>query len=132
MNRLIEYRVNAALAPQDVAALLKHTDWAAERGANGIATMLRGGVVHVSAHKGGEVIGFARAFGDGLYRAVIEDVVVHPTHRGAGVGRSLVALLLEQLADVEEVVLFCVPAREAFYGAHGFERHGVTAMRRRT
>lgn len=130
MNQPIEYRVNAALSPQDVIGILKHTDWADGRDPKGIATMLRHGIAHVSAHGGDELIGFARAFGDGVYRAVIEDVVVHADRRGAGVGRRLVSLLLEQIAEVEEVILFCVPAREGFYEAHGFERHGVTGMRR--
>lgn len=128
----IEYLANAALAPRDVVGILDHTDWARGRDEDGVAAMLRGGLAHVSAHEAGELIGFARAFGDGVYRALIEDVVVRADRRGTGIGHWLVDLLLDQLADVEEVVLFCDPAREGFYEAHGFKRHLVTGMQRFT
>ncbi|MEM1387024.1 MAG: GNAT family N-acetyltransferase [Pseudomonadota bacterium] len=131
MSQHIEYRAHAPLNPEDVCALLRHTDWAGGRDLAGVTTMLRGSVGYVYARNDGVLIGFARAFGDGVYRAVIEDVVVHPDYRGAGVGHKLVTLLLQQLEAVEETILFCVPEREGFYRAHGFERHGVSAMSRR-
>ena len=126
----IECRVDAPLAPREVAALLNHTDWAGGRSEDGVAAMLTAGLTHVSAHRDGAVVGFARAFGDGVYRAVIEDVVVRTDQRGAGVGHRLVGLLLERLAGVEELMLFCGPSREGFYAAHGFERHLAVGMRR--
>lgn len=132
MPQPVEYLANAPLAPRDVVAILNHTDWAGGRSEEGVAAMLRGGLAHVSAHADGELIGFARASGDGVYRALVDDVVVRTDRRGTGVGHRLVALLLEQLADLEEVVLFCDPDREGFYEAHGFKRHLVTGMQRFT
>jgi GNAT superfamily N-acetyltransferase len=51
--------------------------------------------------------GRARAVTDGLLRAYVEDVVVSPDWRGTGVGRALLAGLMEQLEPIPVVTLFC-------------------------
>jgi GNAT superfamily N-acetyltransferase len=42
----------------------------------------------------GEMVGFARAFGDGG-SAYLADVFVLPAHRGAGLGQAIVAMIVE-------------------------------------
>lgn len=75
------------------------------------------------------LIGFARATSDGVYRAVIWDVVIHPDYQGAGLGRKLVQTVLShpKLSQVERVYLMTTH-QQAFYEKIGFEQNGSTTM----
>jgi ribosomal protein S18 acetylase RimI-like enzyme len=48
----------------------------------------------VGAWAGDRLVGFVRAVTDGAFRAYVEDVIVAPDARGAGIGRSLIDHLL--------------------------------------
>jgi N-acetylglutamate synthase-like GNAT family acetyltransferase len=75
------------------------------------------------------LIGFARATSDGIYRATLWDVVIHPDYQGAGLGRKLVQTVLShpKLYRVERVYLMTTEQR-AFYEKIGFELNGSTTM----
>lgn len=51
----------------------------------------------VGAHRadGGGMVGFARAVSDGLQLAYLADVFALPGHRGQGLGRALVATMVD-------------------------------------
>ena len=53
------------------------------------------------------LIGFARATSDGIYRATIWDVVIHPEYQGKGLGSKLVETVLShpRMQKVERVYL---------------------------
>jgi N-acetylglutamate synthase-like GNAT family acetyltransferase len=76
-----------------------------------------------------QMIGFARATSDGVYRAVIWDVVIHPDYQGAGLGRKLVQTVLSHpnLSRVERVYLMTTH-QQAFYEKIGFEPNSSTTM----
>jgi ribosomal protein S18 acetylase RimI-like enzyme len=46
----------------------------------------------ISVWDGQRLIGFARTTSDGIYRATIWDVVIHPEYRGGGLGRQLIPM----------------------------------------
>ncbi|MBE9032249.1 GNAT family N-acetyltransferase [filamentous cyanobacterium LEGE 11480] len=75
------------------------------------------------------MMGFARATSDGVYRATIWDVVVHPDYQGGGIGRKLVETILShpQIARVERVYLMTTN-QQRFYEKIGFEPNGTTTM----
>lgn len=75
------------------------------------------------------MIGFARATSDGVYRAVIWDVVIHPDYQGAGLGRKLVQTVLSHpsVNRVERVYLMTTH-QQAFYEKIGFEPNASTTM----
>lgn len=76
-----------------------------------------------------KLIGFARATSDGIYRATIWDVVIHPEYRGAGLGRKLVETVLShpRLSRVERVYLMTTH-QQSFYERIGFECNSTTTM----
>jgi len=76
-----------------------------------------------------QLIGFARATSDGVYRAVIWDVVIHPDYQGAGLGRKLVQTVLShpKLSQVERVYLMTTH-QQSFYEKIGFEQNSSTTM----
>jgi ribosomal protein S18 acetylase RimI-like enzyme len=75
------------------------------------------------------MIGFARATSDGIYRAAIWDVVIHPDYQGAGLGRKLVQTVLShpKLTRVERIYLMTTN-QQAFYEKIGFEANTSTTM----
>jgi ribosomal protein S18 acetylase RimI-like enzyme len=83
----------------------------------------------ISVWDDAHLIGFARATSDGIYRATIWDVVVHPEYRGAGLGRRLVQTLLAHphLTRVERVYLMTTH-HQNFYERLGFETNRNVTM----
>ncbi|MEA5512968.1 GNAT family N-acetyltransferase [Nodularia sp. UHCC 0506] len=75
------------------------------------------------------LIGFARATSDGIYRATIWDVVIHPEYRGTGLGRKLVETILShpRVRGVERVYLMTTYQQE-FYEKIGFQSNSSTTM----
>ncbi|MBD2022720.1 GNAT family N-acetyltransferase [Leptolyngbya sp. FACHB-36] len=75
------------------------------------------------------MIGFARATSDGIYRATIWDVVIHPDYQGAGLGRKLVQTVLShpKINRVERVYLMTTH-QQAFYERIGFECNSSTTL----
>jgi ribosomal protein S18 acetylase RimI-like enzyme len=75
------------------------------------------------------LIGFARATSDGIYRATIWDVVIHPDYRGEGLGGKLLHTLLAHphLNRVERIYLMTTH-QQTFYERMGFTQNSSTTM----
>ena len=76
-----------------------------------------------------QLIGFARATSDAIYRATIWDVIVHPDYRGLGLGRKLVETILTHphVNRVERVYLMTTH-QQSFYKKIGFQENTTTTM----
>jgi len=83
--------------------------------------MLKGSTVVVSLWRGKRLVGFGRASSDGIYRAVLWDIVVAGDLQGRGLGRKVVEALLENpaLCDVERLYLMTTNSA-SFYRLIGF------------
>jgi N-acetylglutamate synthase-like GNAT family acetyltransferase len=97
--------------------------WAAGRSRKQLTRMLSGSQAVVSAWRGQRLVGFGRASSDGVFRAVLWDVVVAGDHQGQGLGRRLVEQLLEApaLRGVERVYLMTTNS-SGFYLQLGFQQ----------
>lgn len=75
------------------------------------------------------MVGFARATSDGIYRATIWDVVIHPEYRRARLGRKLVETVLShpKVNRVERVYLMTTN-QQSFYERIGFLPNQTTTM----
>ena len=69
------------------------------------------------------MVGFARCTGDGVLEATVWDLAVHPHYQGAGLGRQLMAYVIDELRSmgVERVSLFADPHVVGFYEGQGWE-----------
>jgi ribosomal protein S18 acetylase RimI-like enzyme len=76
-----------------------------------------------------KLIGFARATSDGIYRATIWDVVIHPDYQGTGLGSKLVETVLShpRMRWVERVYLMTTH-QQGFYEKIGFKPNTTTTM----
>lgn len=126
----VDYSFSGTIALEELMWLFKQTDWAGGRTSDDVAALLRGSFVRLGARHEGKLIGFARAFTDGVYRAVVEDVIVDEGWRGRRIGNELVRRLIEHLAEVEEISLGCREELVPFYARLGFERDFLPRMRR--
>jgi predicted GNAT family N-acyltransferase len=95
--------------------------------------MLQGSVCVGARDSEGQLVGFARAITDGVFKAIIVDVIVAPEHRNRGVCRLLVEALLEheELSRVSDFELYCQPELINLYRKWGFQEapNGVVFMR---
>lgn len=90
------------------------------------------GVVYIVE---GETVGMARAVGDGLQYAYVQDVIVHPDHDGEGIATALVERLVELLRPAPGaelfVGLFASDEAVGVYESVGFTSEGALGMHRR-
>ena len=104
------------------ALLDGHSFWAQGRTPAQLRQMLAGSQAVVSAWRGDQLVGFGRATSDGVFRAVLWDVVVAGAEQGRGLGRRIVAELLAvpALIRVERVYLMTTNSA-GFYSQLGFQ-----------
>lgn len=103
--------------------------WAKDRSVEDLSIAIANSNPVISVWDGEKLIGFARATSDGIYRATIWDVVIHPDYRGAGLGRKLVETVLSHphINRVERVYLMTTH-QQSFYERIGFESNSSTTM----
>ncbi|AFY54166.1 acetyltransferase, N-acetylglutamate synthase [Rivularia sp. PCC 7116] len=103
--------------------------WAKERNLEDLAEAIKNSEPVIAVWNKQQLIGFARATGDGVYRATIWDVVIHPDFRGTGLGSKLVETVLShpRMSKVERVYLMTTH-QQRFYEKIGFEQNSSTTM----
>lgn len=103
--------------------------WAKERPIEDLAVAIANSDPVASVWDDERMIGCARANSDGIYRATIWDVVVHPDYQGLGLGRKLVETLIShpRLNRVERVYL-TTTHQQTFYERIGFQENSTTTM----
>ncbi len=101
----------------------KHAFWAHGRSNKKLRALLAGSTVVVSLWQGNRLVGFGRATSDGVYRAVLWDVVVAEDLQGLGLGKQVVQAILDSysIRNVERVYLMTTKSSD-FYQQIGFER----------
>ena len=75
--------------------------------------------------RSGNLIGFTRVLTDFTIKALIFDVIVHPSHRKDKLGSKLIDLvkLHSKLRHVKHFELYCLPELFEFYKKHGFDKN---------
>lgn len=128
--------VDRVATPAEHAALAAAVNWESHFDDDVRAASLRAsiaGVVYV--HHADGVVGMARAVGDGMQYAYVQDVIVHPDHDGEGIGTRLVERLIELLRPYPGtelfVGLFASPEAEDLYGSLGFTSAEALGMHRK-
>ncbi|KAL6187866.1 hypothetical protein ACLB2K_039261 [Fragaria x ananassa] len=77
-------------------------------------------------------VAFARATGDGVFNAIIWDVVVDPSFQGIGLGRAVMERLVEELVEkgIGNIALYSEQRVLGFYRPLGFvaDPDGIRGM----
>lgn len=74
------------------------------------------------AYDENKIVGFGRALSDGVFNAVIYDVVVDKHYQNQGIGQQIIENLLAQLNDISCVHLVSTAGNEEFYRKAGFRK----------
>ncbi|MEO1094196.1 MAG: GNAT family N-acetyltransferase [Cyanobacteria bacterium J06638_28] len=131
--RHIQFHYVDCLSDTDLEQLMQLFEtaafWARDRDPADLQVAITHSHPVVTAWDGHHLIGFARATSDGVYRATIWDVVIHPTYQGAGLGRRLVETVLghPHMHRVERVYLMTTHQQQ-FYERIGFQSNQTTTM----
>lgn len=70
----------------------------------------------------GRIVGAGRALADGVDTSYVCDIAVLPGYQGTGLGKQIVARLVELSRGHKKILLYAVPGKEAFYRKFGFAR----------
>ncbi|HSI12609.1 MAG TPA: GNAT family N-acetyltransferase [Chthoniobacter sp.] len=127
-----EYEISDDPARLDLDAverLLRGTYWAVNRPRAIIEQSIARSLV-LGAYWRGALVGYARAVTDGCTFAWICDVVIDEAHRGTGLGKALVEILIThpEIANTRQILA----TRDAhtLYEKFGFERSGDVFLAR--
>ncbi|GAA0142009.1 acyltransferase [Lithospermum erythrorhizon] len=102
--------------PDKIRVALEHTD----------------ALLWVEYEKSKKPIAFARATGDGVFNAIIWDVVVDPSFQGIGLGKAVMERLMNTLLEkgITNIALYSEPRVLGFYRPLGFvaDPDGIRGM----
>ncbi|GLT66433.1 hypothetical protein SLA2020_387980 [Shorea laevis] len=102
--------------PQKIKLALEHTD----------------SLLWIQYKKTQRPVAFARATGDGVFNAIIWDVVVDPSFQGIGLGKAVMERLLDELSSkgICNIALYSEPRVLGFYRPLGFvaDPDGIRGM----
>ncbi|XP_047314167.1 serotonin N-acetyltransferase 2, chloroplastic-like [Impatiens glandulifera] len=89
-------------------------------------------LIWVQSVKNQRPVAFARATGDGVFNAIIWDVVVDPSYQGIGLGKAVMERLLADLVGkgITNIALYSEPRVLGFYRPLGFiaDPDGIRGM----
>ena len=120
----------------ELARLLSTTWWRRRTAKQQIIAAARhsGAVVALVDPASDQLLAFARAISDRTVKALVLDVIVEEPHRGTGLGKAVMAAIMDHPAvrEVKDVELYCLPDMAPFYADWGFGevKDGVILLRR--
>ena len=103
--------------------LNKNAFWAKDRTINDLKKCLANSDVIVSLWVDNEIVGFGRALTDGIYRAILWDIVIDQNHQGKGFGTLIVKNLLssKKIKNTNKLYLMTTN-KKLFYSQFGFKK----------
>ncbi|MCW6050673.1 GNAT family N-acetyltransferase [Lyngbya sp. CCAP 1446/10] len=133
------YRIVETLTENQVSDLMdlyKNEFWCDKRRREDVVKMLAATDVTIGlVDEGDRLIGITRVITDFVYRAMIFDVIVKPTHRKMGLGAVLMDAVFNhpELQAVESFSLNCLPKMIPFYERWDFtdDLGEIKVMRRK-
>ena len=132
LSPTVEFEINITELPteKELKNLFSQTTWASERKNMDIKKMLENLNVFVTIREDSELIGFGRAISDGIYRALVDDIIVDSSYQNRGLGKVIVTNLLMQLDGIDEIFLNTNPDLEEFYKKFGFIKVNTVTMKK--
>jgi predicted GNAT family N-acyltransferase len=125
-DKMDKYRIVETLTESQVSDLMdlyKNEFWSDKRTRQDVVKMLASTDVIIGlVDECDRLIGITRVLTDFVYRAMIFDVIIKPTHRKMGLGAKLMDAVLNhpKLQTVENFALNCLPHMVPFYKRWGF------------
>ena len=125
-DKMNKYRIVETLTESQISDLMelyKNEFWCNQRTREDVVKMLAATDVIIGlVDESDRLIGFTRVITDFVYRAIVFDVIVKPTHRKIGLGAKLMDAVVNhpKLQAVETSGLNCLPKMIPFYERWNF------------
>lgn len=116
-------------AVAELSELFAQAHWSLHRNRGDIGKLLVKTDIFVTVRQANNLVGFGRALSDGVFRALLDDIIVAQAHRGQGVGHMIVKSLMKQLPEIEEIYLHTDHDLGTFYNEFGFQPYDGLTMR---
>lgn len=119
---------------QELCELYQHEWWTRGRTLDDVREAVsRSSVVIAFLTQNDQLAAFTRVLSDGVFKALVFDVIVREDYRRLGLGEMLVKSVLTHpsLARVRNFELYCRPELSSFYARFGFSLDvgGIQLMR---
>jgi GNAT superfamily N-acetyltransferase len=114
------------IAQEEVLSLYVANRWSSAEKPDLLMRALRNSHALATARMGGRLVGLVNAISDGHLVAYFPHMLVLPEFQRQGVGRQLMAAMLERYRDFHQLMLTADGDAVAFYEAMGFTRAGRT------
>ena len=120
------YRIVSQLTENQISELLdlyKNEFWSNKRTLQDVVQMLAASDIIIGLVDDNEkLIGFTRLLTDFVYRAIVFDVIIKPTHRNMKLSSKLMDAVVNhpQLKSIDWIALCCLPEMIPYYERWGF------------
>ncbi|MGM7702857.1 GNAT family N-acetyltransferase [Pseudalkalibacillus sp. Hm43] len=103
-------------------ALFQTTGWDLKFTVDSLFEAISNSWYVLSAYEDGELVGFGRVVSDGVYQAMICDLIVLPDYQGNRIGSRILEELLRKCEQhsIRMVVLMSAKGKAGFYKRFGF------------
>ena len=105
--------------------LYKNQWWTQDRSFDEFVIMLDNSTVTLACYSHDNLLlAFSRVLSDGVFKAIIFDLIVHTDFQGQGIGQIMVDKIITypDLAKVKSFELYCPESITGFYLKQGFSR----------
>ena len=110
----------------EVVELYKANGWSSAEKPEKLIPALQNSDSLVTARISGKLVGIGNAISDGSLVVYYPHMLVHPDHKGEGIGRSMMELLQQRYVSFHQQMLTADVDAVEFYKSLGFERAGKT------
>ena len=120
------YRIVSQLTENQISELVdlyKNEFWSNKRTHQDVVQMLAAlDIIIALVDDNEKLIGFTRLLTDFVYRAIIFDVIIKPTHRNMKLSSKLMDAVVNhpQLKSIDWIALCCLPEMVPYYERWGF------------
>lgn len=120
------YRIVSQLTENQISELVdlyKNEFWSSKRTLEDVVRMLaESDIIIALVDENEKLIGFTRILTDFVYRGIIFDVIIKPSHRNMKLSSKLMDAVVNhpQLKSIEWIALCCLPEMIPYYERWGF------------
>jgi len=122
----LELSLEDDINTDEVIALYKANGWSSAEKPEKLIPALNNSDALVTARISGKLVGIGNAISDGSLVVYYPHMLVHPDHRGKGIGRAMMKLLQRKYASFHQQMLTADVDAVGFYKTLGFDRAGKT------
>lgn len=122
----IDILIGDTVFEEEVVELYRANNWSSAQKPQDLLAALRNSHTLITARSDNLLLGLANAISDGHLVVYFPHLLVHPDYQRLGIGRKLMAAMLEKYADFHQIMLTADGNSVRFYEALGFAKAGST------